>query len=148
MARSHNQITLVGRVGGEPERRTLRNGMAKVEVSVATNRTRGGEEHTDWFNCQFWDKLADLAENLLSKGDLVYISGRMESSKYTDKEGNNRTRWEVSVNTFVPMARDKQQEASSGGSYYSGGAYGGKPAPSKPKSNDDWLDGGDDNIPF
>ena len=162
MARSVNKITLVGRCGSDPEARQLRNGMKKVEVSVATNRTRRGEEHTDWFSCQFWDKLADLAEQLLSKGTLVYIEGRMESSTYQDKNGNNRTRWEVSVSTFVPM--DPERRDGSGGygggkgnpskSYGQSSGYGGdrgggynqNQSPSKGGGND-WLDD-DSNIPF
>ncbi|QDP63912.1 MAG: putative single-stranded DNA-binding protein [Prokaryotic dsDNA virus sp.] len=161
MARSFNNITLVGRCGSDPEKRQLRNGMEKVEISVATNRMRGGEEQTDWFRCCFWDKLAGLSEQLLSKGDLVMVSGRMESSTWQDQDGKNQTRWEVSVSTFVPMARDRDASASSGGGYRGGGGggygsgggggggggarYGG--GGNQQNRNDDWLnDGG--GVPF
>ena len=123
MARSYNNITLVGRCGSDPEKKVLRNGMEKVEISVATNRMRGGEEQTDWFRCQFWDKIAPIAEQILSKGDLVMISGRMESSTWQDDNGKSQTRWEVSVSNFVPMARDRDAAGSGGGS--KGGGYGG-----------------------
>jgi len=125
MARSFNNITLVGRCGSDPEKRQLRNGMEKVEISVATNRVRGGEEQTDWFRCCFWDKVGGLAEQLLSKGDLVFISGSLQSSTWQDQDGKNQTRWEVSVNTFVPMARDRDAAASGGGGYRGGGGGGG-----------------------
>jgi single-strand DNA-binding protein len=176
MARSFNNITLVGRCGSDPEKRQLRNGMEKVEISVATNRMRGGEEHTDWFKCCFWDKLAGLSEQLLSKGDLVMVSGRMESSSWQDQDGKNQTRWEVSVSTFVPMARDRDAAASGGGNrgggnrgggygsggggggYGSGGGSGGygggghqqnqqQSGGRQQGGNDDWLDG-DNGVPF
>lgn len=157
MARSVNQITLVGRLGSDPELRELPNGMKKVEINVATNRQRRGEEHTDWFSCQMWDKLADLAMQLLSKGDLVFIQGRMESRTY-DKNGEKRYAWEVSVHTFVPMHKSKEERGGysggGGGSYGGGGGYGGRgggggyqgghsqPQPQQPSGGGggDWLD--------
>lgn len=172
MARSFNNITLVGRCGSDPEKRQLRNGMEKVEISVATNRMRGGQEHTDWFRCCFWDKLAGLSEQLLSKGDLVMISGRMESSTWQDDNGKNQTRWEVSVSTFVPMARDRDAAGGGGGgsygsgggrgsygggggsgsyggnrgSYGGGGGGGGRYGGNQQGGDDDWLGG--DGVPF
>jgi single-strand DNA-binding protein len=163
MARSVNQITLVGRCGSDPEMRELPGGKMKAEVNIATNRQRRGEEHTDWFSCQMWDKLAELSMQLLKKGDLVFIQGRMEMRTY-EKNGEKRTAWEVSVHTFVPMHKSKEERGgySGGGGGYGGGgggyggggqsggggSYGGKEAsynqnqnPSKPTGGGgDWLD--------
>ena len=164
MARSVNQITIVGRCGSDPEMRELSGGKMKCEVNVATNRMRRGEEHTDWFSCQMWDKLAELGVQLLKKGDLVFIQGRMEMRTY-EKNGEKRTAWEVSVHTFVPMHKPREDRGGSyggGGSSYGGGggsggasygsggggSYGGKGAsynqnqnPSQPSGGGgDWLD--------
>jgi single-strand DNA-binding protein len=56
-----------------------------------------GDPDADWFNVKVWGKTADYVAGYLAKGSLVSISGRMESRKYTDKEGNNREIWEVAA---------------------------------------------------
>lgn len=129
MAKSYSMTVLVGRVGTEPETRTFQTGMQKTQIRVAVHRVqKNKEEHTDWFTCSFWGKASEICEAYVKKGDLITVSGRLESSKYTDRNGNEREGWELSVQHFVMMdqkARDgggAQQGGGGGGNY--GGNYG------------------------
>ncbi len=94
--RSVNKITLMGYLGRDPETRTLPSGSKVVDFSVATSEpTKDKEgnqiELTTWFRVEAWDRLADVAEQYLKKGDPVYIEGRLRMEEYTDREGKQRT---------------------------------------------------------
>lgn len=94
-----NRIVLVGRLTRDPELRTTTTGKSFVNFSIAVNKrikpTNPDERDADFFNIKAWDKTADYVSNYLGKGRLVSVEGRMESRKYTDKEGQNREIWEV-----------------------------------------------------
>lgn len=123
MAKSFSNTIIVGRVGTEPETRTFQSGMQKAQVRVAVNRAnKNGDDHTDWFTCSFWGKAAEICQMYMKKGDLVTISGRLESSRYTDRNGNEREGWELSVQHFVMM----DQKSRDGGGQGGGGGYGGR----------------------
>jgi single-strand DNA-binding protein len=95
-----NSITLVGRIGRDVELKSTSTGKTFCTFSVAVPKRikpTNGDPDADWFNVKVWGKTADYVTGYLAKGSLVSISGRMESRKYTDKEGNNRELWEVAA---------------------------------------------------
>jgi len=117
-----NKIMLIGNLGKDPELSYTQNGKAIAKFSLAVNRRRRDEsgesrEETQWFNIVAWDRLAETCNNYLHKGSKVYIEGRMTSRKYTDKDGVERTAWEVTA-TDMQFLEPK----GAGGSGGSGGA--------------------------
>jgi single-strand DNA-binding protein len=103
MAQSVNSITLVGRLGKEPEMRYTQSGQAVCSFSVATDRswtdTAGQKQtRTTWFQVTSWGKLAETCNNYLKKGRLVYIEGRVEPiHQWTDNEGAKHTSNNIDV---------------------------------------------------
>jgi single-strand DNA-binding protein len=95
MSRSLNKIMLIGNVGQDPEIKTTGGGTKLAKVSLATNRQwndRNGQrqEKTEWHRVTFWDKMADLVEQYVKKGDRLYVEGRIEYSQTQDDKGNQR----------------------------------------------------------
>ena len=124
MAKSYNMIQLVGRVGTDPETRTFNSGTQKTSIRLAVGRVVKGEEKTDWFSVVFWGKSSEIADRYLRKGDLLMVSGRMESSQWQANDGAKRESWEVNCQNFVMMdSRSRDDE--------SGGYSAGKPRTSQ-----------------
>lgn len=98
-----NKIMLIGNLGKDPDMSYTPSGKAITKFSLAVNRrTRDAEsgerrEETTWFNIVAWDRLAETCNSYLHKGSKVYIEGRMTSRRYTDKDGVERTAWEVTA---------------------------------------------------
>jgi single-strand DNA-binding protein len=119
-----NKIILIGNLGRDPDMSYTTNGTAVTKFSLAvTRRARansGGERETDWFNIVAWQQLAETCNNYLKKGQKVYVEGRLEQRRYTDKEGVSRTAIDVIIND-MEMLTPKNQQPSSSGSDYSGG---------------------------
>ena len=90
----HNKIQLIGRIGKDPETRKTQNSSV-CNFSVATTSREKDKEgnwldHTEWFNVVFFGKTAENAGNLLKKGKLVFVEGRLKTEKFNDKEGMER----------------------------------------------------------
>ena len=88
MARGLNKIQIIGNLGRDPEMRYTPNGVATTTFSVAVNRGRRGKdgqvvEETEWFHIITWNKLAETADQYLTKGTRVFIEGRLQVRKYT-----------------------------------------------------------------
>ena len=118
MSRSVNKVILVGNVGRDPDVQTTNGGVRVAHLSLATSRrvpTRDGnvEERTDWHRLTLWDKLAQLAEEYVRKGDRLYVEGRMEYGSY-EKNGVTIPTAEVQVRELVmlgsPSARFSETE--------------------------------------
>ncbi|MDO4641000.1 MAG: single-stranded DNA-binding protein [Neisseria sp.] len=98
---SVNKVILVGRLGRDPEVRYMPNGEAVANFSVATSETwndrQSGQrvERTEWHNITMYRRLAEIAGQYLKKGSQVYLEGRIQSRKYTDKNGVERTAYEI-----------------------------------------------------
>ena len=98
-----NKIMLIGNLGKDPDMSYTPSGKAITKFSLAVNRrTRDAEsgerrEETTWFNIVAWDRLAETCNSYLHKGSKAFIEGRMTSRKYTDKDGVERTAWEVTA---------------------------------------------------
>jgi single-strand DNA-binding protein len=117
-----NKIIIIGNLGRDPELNYTPSGTAMTKFSVADSRRwrdkQSGEqrEETTWFNVVAWDQLAETCNQYLHKGSKVFIEGRMTSRKYTDKDGNERTAWDVRV-LEMQMLDPKGQGSTSGGGY-------------------------------
>ena len=121
MARGLNRVQIIGNLGADPEMRYTPGGQAVTNFRVAVNRTRrdqGGttSEETEWFRVVAFDKLGEIADQYLRKGGQVYVEGRLQSRKYTDREGVERTAVEVVAGDLVLLgARRAEEEAGPGG---------------------------------
>ena len=100
---SVNKVILLGRLGRDPEVRYMPNGEAVCNFSIATSETwndRNGQrqERTEWHNITMYRRLAEIAGQYLKKGREVYIEGRIQSRKYTGKDGIERTAYDIIAN--------------------------------------------------
>ena len=97
---SVNKVILVGRLGRDPETRYMPNGDAITNFSIATDeqwRDRNGERQTrtEWHNVSLYGKLGEIANQYLRKGSQVFIEGKIQSRKYTDKDGIERIAYNI-----------------------------------------------------
>jgi single-strand DNA-binding protein len=102
---SVNKVILVGRLGRDPETRYTSAGQAVANFSVATDESfkdRNGErqKRTEWHKIVVWGKQAEIAQQYLKKGSLVFVEGRIQSREWQDKEGQKRTSFEIVANSF------------------------------------------------
>ena len=103
MARSINQVILLGRLTRDPEQRTTASGKNVVSFSIAVDR-QSQDDQADFFNITAWDKLGDLVMQYLSKGRRVLIQGRLRQDSWEDKDtGKRQSRIEVNASdvTFL-----------------------------------------------
>ncbi len=108
-----NSVVIVGRVGQDPEMKYFESGKVKTTLSVAVNRWTKEGDKTDWFNIELWDKNAEVAGEYVKKGRLIAIEGRLDVSKWTDNEGNQRERYFIR-GTNIRMLGGKRDEAAAG----------------------------------
>ncbi len=129
MSRSVNKAIIVGNLGNDPEIRTTPTGSRVATISVATNRRwsgRGGEmqEETQWHRIIAWNKLAEIVEQYLKKGDRVYVEGRIQYRQWEDQNGQKRYSTEIVANDMVMLggrgevAFDTQKAPTYGGEDY------------------------------
>lgn len=147
---SINKVILVGHLGQPPETRYMPNGDAVTNVSLATSESwkdkNTGEKKdlTEWHRIVFYRKTAELAGQLMKKGSQVYIEGRLQTRKWTDKNQVERYTTEIVSDTFQ-MLGSKPQSANSQDDDNKGSA-----PPSRQQRNkqaQDFQDDGSD-IPF
>ncbi len=127
---SVNKVILVGRLGRDPETRYTSGGQAVANFSVATDESykdRNGErqKRTEWHKIVVWGKQAEIAQQYLKKGSLVFIEGRIQSREWQDKEGQKRTSFEIVANNFRMLGGRAEGAAAAGAT--AGGAGGGAP---------------------
>lgn len=95
-----NKVQLIGRLTRDPEMRTTQSGQLVASVSLATNRTwtdKSGakQEKTEFHNVVVWGKLADVVSQYLTKGQIAYFEGRLETRTFTGKDGVERKATEI-----------------------------------------------------
>ena len=100
---SINKVILIGNLGKDPETRYMPNGDAVTNITLATtetwkDKTAEKQEKTEWHRITFYRKLAEIAGEYLKKGRSVYVEGRLETRKWTDKAGTDRYTTEVIAN--------------------------------------------------
>lgn len=101
MARSINQVILLGRLTRDPEQRTTASGKNVVSFSIAVDR-QSQDDQADFFNITAWDKLGDLVMQYLSKGRRVLIQGRLRQDSWEDKDtGKRQSRIEVTASDVM-----------------------------------------------
>jgi single-strand DNA-binding protein len=162
MARGINKVILIGNLGKDPEVKSFPNGGQVCNVSLATSESWKGkdgqqQEHTEWHNLVFNDKLAEIAGKYLRKGSKVFVEGKIRTRKYQDKEGKERFITEIRVADMQmldgkPGGMGDEMGSSSygapsraGGGSQASGAGRGAPASSPADAG---FGGPDDDIPF
>jgi len=159
---SVNKVILVGRLGRDPETRYTGSGQAVANFSVATDESykdRNGErqKRTEWHKIVVWGKQAEIAQQYLKKGSLIFIEGRIQSREWQDKEGQKRTSFEIVANNFRMLGGRAESAAAAGGGEMGGGASrGGDLEPAAPAEESYGGGGGqtggpeisDEDIPF
>ncbi len=110
-----NKVQLIGRLGRDPESKTVKN-QTVTTFGVAVNRAWKGadgeqKETTDWFNVEVWGSLAQTCKNHLSKGRLVYVEGRLQTDRFEGDDG--RTRYYTKVVAHNVQFLDRRPEADS-----------------------------------
>jgi single-strand DNA-binding protein len=101
MARGVNKVILVGHIGKDPEMRYTQDQTAVANVTMATTEswkdktTSEKQEKTEWHRVVFFARLAEIAAEYLKKGSQIYVEGRLQTRKWKDKEGVERTTTEI-----------------------------------------------------
>lgn len=124
MSRGLNKVQIIGHLGKEPEMRYTPSGKPVTTFSVAVSRSwnsADGERHseTEWFNVVAWGNLAEICKQYLTKGQQVYIEGRLQTRRWDDKEGVKHTSVEVVANEMM-MLGDRKDHNSTQSSSESG----------------------------
>ncbi len=123
-----NKIIVIGNVGRDPEMRYTANGQSSTSFSVASNRryraTDGEQkEETEWFNVSTFGRLAEICNQYLTRGQQVYVEGRLRGRVYTDRDGNPRYSLDVVATEMQMLGRRGDNEY--GGGYGDRDSYGG-----------------------
>lgn len=146
-----NYIVLMGRLVEEPEVRRTQSGKQVTSFRIACDRGRkdaSGQSQADFFDVTAWEKTGEFVGRYFGKGSLILVEGRLQSSQYTDKNGNKRTAISV-VASQVHFTGEKSRQASP--ALDDGGYSGGEPAApaySNPPAGDYALIEDDDDLPF
>jgi single-strand DNA-binding protein len=116
MSRGLNKVMIIGHLGRDPEMRYTPSGRPVTTFTVATSRswnTVDGERHqeTEWFNVVAWGNLAEICKQYLTKGQQVYIEGRLQTRKWEDKEGNKHNSVEIVANEMM-MLGDRREASN------------------------------------
>ena len=104
-----NKVILVGHLGKDPEYRHLEDGVAVASFPLATSEImlKDGKklELTEWHNIVLWRGLADVAQQLLSKGKLVYVEGKLKTRSFESREGVKKFTTEIVAENFKLLGR-------------------------------------------
>jgi len=163
MARGINKVILVGNLGNDPEVRATTTGSRVATISVATSEswmdknTGQRQEKTEWHRVVFFNRLAEIVEQYLTKGSQVYVEGRLQTRKWQDQNGQDKYTTEVVANEMqmlggrgggggggdfqstAPMDPQQAQNSASGSA---------KPAAQKAPATAGPEINFDDDIPF
>lgn len=106
-----NSINLVGRITKDPELRRTESGKAVCSYSLAVKRPRV-KDVTDFIECVTWQQGAEYLAQYGHKGDVVAVTGVLASRKWTDKEGKERTQWEVVTDSVELLSSKKNSDGN------------------------------------
>lgn len=169
MARGVNKVILIGNLGQDPVVRYTPSGQAVANFSLATSRSRkdpsgNWTDETEWHRIVAWERNAETASQYLHKGSKVYIEGRIQSRKYTDNQGVERTSYDIVANDLTLLdRRDASAGAGDGETDDWGDAparpqpqrqgqgqpgAGGRPQRSTPKDEETFGSEDMDDVPF
>lgn len=102
-----NQCNFIGNLAADPEMRKTNNGVGIANFSIGVSEKRKDSEHTEWVRCVAFDKTADIAGRYLTKGKQVHITGRMQTRKWQDKDGNDKYSTEIIVDRLTMLGGPK-----------------------------------------
>lgn len=105
-----NKVILLGNLGQDPNLRHTESGVAVATFSLATNesytdREGNKQKRTEWHNIVVWRKLAEIAEQYLKKGSMIYVEGKITSRSYQAQDGSTRYITEIVANNFQMMPK-------------------------------------------
>jgi len=135
--RGVNKVIIVGTCGQDPETKTMPNGNAVTNISLATSeqwkdkQTGNMEQRTEWHRICFFNKLAEIAGQYLKKGSQVYIEGSLRTRKWQDKDGQDRYTTEIIADQMQMLGGKPEQS---------------QPAAQQPQCGLDSFN--DDDLPF
>lgn len=95
-----NNVTLMGRLTARPELKTTQSGATVTGFCIAVDRrykTKDGDKQTDFINCVAWRNTAEFITRYFDKGDLIAVTGEIQTRQYTDNNGNKRTAFEILI---------------------------------------------------
>jgi len=150
-----NKAMLIGNLGADPETRYTQDGTCVCNLRLATTekyKDRNGQqqERTEWHRVVLWGKLGEIANQYLKKGARVYVEGRIETRKWTNKEGQDQYTTEIRASEMKMLgggAGGGGRSDSGGGDFPSrgGGSRNSDPFANSPDFGDVPVD---DDIPF
>ena len=128
-----NKVILIGRLGADPEVRTVSENNTVARLSLATSETwndRNGQkqERTEWHRVVVWGKLADICGKFLSKGRQVYVEGRLQTRSWEDQQGNKKYTTEIVANVVQFLGSSSSMADQSQDSYSSMQNFGPEPS--------------------
>lgn len=127
-----NRVTIIGRLGKDPEMRYTDSGKAVCSFSVATKSKKDGP--TEWHAIVCWEKTAENAQKFLAKGSLVYVEGRIQTRTW-EKDGHKNYKTEIVAYSFIALSKTGDAQSDDIGSQ--------EPLPEEPPVVDD-----DNFLPF
>ena len=126
-----NHIVVMGRLTRDPELRTTQSGINVASFTVAVDRDfggrDGGERQADFFDCSAWRQTGEFVSKYFQKGRMIAVSGRLQMRDWNDRDGNNRTAWEIQADNvyFGESKRDSESNNYSQSSYTGQSGYSG-----------------------
>lgn len=153
--RSLNRVMLIGNLTQDPNLRYTPKNTAVCSFSIATNRSWSSadgerEERVEFHNIVAWANLAEICDQILGKGDQVYVEGRLQTSKWTDDDDKTRRTTEIVINNMILLTSrsGKFKGDDNGGSSKSSKRSGGQA--DEPDFDDAVSDAEDvaDDVPF
>lgn len=144
-----NSISLVGRAGRDPESRYFESGTNVCNLTLAVNR-RKKDEQPDWFSLEIWGKTAEVATNYVRKGSLIGVTGSIHQEKWTDRAGEEKSKWVVRVDRLdlLSSKRDNDSSDDVGPALTAARARRQAPAAQPPAWNGSPAQEESDDIPF
>ncbi len=141
-----NNVVLMGRLTATPELKQTASGTEVTSFTVAIDRSynkQGEEKQTDFINCTAWRGTAKFITSYFAKGQMIAVTGSIQTRNYEDKDGNKRTATEVLVNqaSFCGGKNENNNSTNSTQNYSS------TPAPNTYENDFEELSG-DDDLPF
>lgn len=108
-----NKVLIIGRLGREPEMRYTPSGRPVTSFSVATSRTwttpdGDRREETEWFNVVAWGNLAEICKQQLTKGQQVYVEGRLQTRRWEDNEGKKHYTTEIVASEMIMLGERRE----------------------------------------
>ncbi|MEG1887411.1 MAG: single-stranded DNA-binding protein [Oscillospiraceae bacterium] len=148
-----NVAILMGRLTADPELRHTQSGISVTSFSLAVDRryTAGAEKQADFSTIVAWRQTAEFVASYFKKGKPIVVEGSIQTRKYQDKDGNNRTAFEVVASNvnFVEGSRDNTASGSSGYEQANAPAAAAAPASFSNTDGSDFTEfSGDDDLPF